>query len=78
MIVGAGGLPILMLKSSELIAGVGAVLSVTVTMKLKVPRLVGVPVREPSEPRVRPGGKLLGVALHISGRNPPLALKLNP
>jgi hypothetical protein len=65
-----------MLKGSELIAGVGALLSVTVTVKVKVLMLVGVPVRDPSLPRLRPGGRLLGVVLHVSGRNPPVALKL--
>ena len=44
------------LKGSELCAGVGALLSVTVTVKLKVLMLVGVPVRDPSVPRLRPGG----------------------
>lgn len=67
----------MMLKGSELVAGIGALLSVTVTVKLKVLMLVGVPVRDPSVPRLRPGGKLLGVVLHVSGRNPPVALKLN-
>ena len=67
----------MMLKGSELVAGVGALLSVTVTVKLKVLMLVGVPVRDPSVPRLRPGGKLLGVVLQVSGRNPPVARKLN-
>lgn len=67
----------MMLKGSELITGVGALLSVTVTVKLKVLMLVGVPVRDPSGPRLRPGGKLPGVVLHVSGRNPPVTLKLN-
>lgn len=67
----------MMLKGSELVAGVGALLSVTVTVKLKVLMLVGVPVREPSLPRLRPGGRLLGVVVHVSGMNPPVALKLN-
>ena len=67
----------MMLKGSELVAGDGALLSVTVTVKLKVLMLVGVPVRDPSVPRLRPGGKLPGVVLHVSGRDPPVTLKLN-
>ena len=68
----------LSVNGSELVAGVGALLSVTVTVKLKVPTLVGVPVRDASVPRLRPGGRLPGdVVLHASGRDPPVALKLN-
>ena len=77
LIVGGGGAAMFILKGSELVAGVGALLSVTVTVKLKVPVLVGAPVRDPSVPRLKPAGKLLGVVLHLSGRNPPVALKLN-
>ena len=77
MMVGGAGGSMLSVNGSELVAGVGALLSVTVTVKLKVPTLVGVPVRDASGPRLRPGGRLPAVVLHPSGRNPPVALKLN-
>ena len=67
----------LSVNGSELVAGVGALLSVTVTVKLKVPTLVGVPIRDASVPRLRPGGRLPDVVPHASGRDPPVALKLN-
>jgi len=55
-----------------------AALSVTVTVKLNVPASVGVPVREPSVPSVRPSGNAPDVSFQMSGSKPPVAVKLKP
>jgi hypothetical protein len=74
-IVGGTGNTTFIVKGSDLEADVGA-LSVTMTVNVEVPVLVGVPLTDPSFPSVRPGGRLPVVMLHCSGRYPPETLKL--
>jgi hypothetical protein len=50
--------------------------SVTVTVKLEFPALVGVPESAPAELRVRPAGRELAVVLHVYGGVPPVAAKV--
>ena len=66
LMVGGGGSVITTANGAELVAGVVA-LSVTVTVKVNEPVVVGVPVSVPSDPTVRPGGTP-AEALHLSGR----------
>ena len=77
LMVGGGGLVMTTENCKETGTGVGA-LSVTVTMKLNVPASVGVPLREPSVPSVRPLGNAPVISFQVSGSNPPLAVKLYP
>src|SRR5579863_1758558 len=65
-----------MLNGNELGTGFGE-LSVTVTVKLNVPTLVGMPLSDPSLPRVTPGGRFPAVMLQVNGRNPPVVPKVN-
>ena len=76
MIVGGTGSTTSIVNGSDFETGVGA-LSVTMTVNMEVPVLVGVPLRDPSFPSVRPAGRLPVVMLHCSGRYPPETLKLN-
>ena len=63
-------------NASELCAGIGA-LSATITVKFDVPRLVGVPLREPAlGSSVSPAGRLPAEMLQCRGSRPPVALKL--
>jgi hypothetical protein len=63
---------------TELVSGVGVLLSVTVTTKARgfvVVAAVGVPLSVPSGPSVRPGGNG-PVAVHRSGKFPPAAVNV--
>ena len=48
-------------------------LSVTLTVKVKVPDWVGVPERVPEEDRERPGGSVPNIIDHVYGSAPPVA-----
>jgi hypothetical protein len=78
LIVGGGGSTTVIEKGSDCETGRDA-LSVTVIVGVKVPALVGVPLKDPSLlPSVRPGGREVpGVRLQCMGRYPPISLKLN-
>ena len=58
------------------ISGVGAVVSVTWTVKGKVPRVVGDPARVPSAVRVRPGGRTPVAIDQRYGGVPPAAARV--
>ncbi len=64
-----------MLSALLAVNGVGVELSVTLTVKLKVPVLVGVPEIVPPELSVRPVGRVPDT-LHVSGRTPPVAVSV--
>ena len=51
----------------------GDALSVTATVKLSVPAVVGVPDIMPSAARVMPSGSIPALTLQLSGAVPPLA-----
>jgi hypothetical protein len=53
-------------KDNDFETGLDA-LSVTVTVNMKFPGLVAVPLKDPSFPSVRPGGRAPAVMLHVSG-----------
>ena len=70
---GGGGAETVILNGPEaLCAGVPE--SVTLTVKLDVPALVGVPVIWPLEESVRPAGRLPAATLQLYGAVPPIAL----
>ena len=73
--VGGGGAVMLIEKGAEFISGIGA-LSVTVTVKGKVPIRVGVPLSAPLVASVSPGGSAPPVTAQLSGRYPPVALNV--
>jgi hypothetical protein len=52
--------------------------SATLTLKVKVPSVAGVPLMTPFEDRFRPGGKgaLPGARLHTKGNVPPVAARV--
>lgn len=66
-----------MLRFAVVVAAVGVSESVSVTVKLDVPRAVGVPVIAPVELlSVRPGGKLPVVTAQLYGVTPPVAVRV--
>ena len=52
---------------------VGVLLSVTLTVKLEVPALVGAPEIAPLEDRLKPAGRDPEATTHVYGAVPPLA-----
>ena len=77
MIVGGGGSVTVIEKGAVFVLGVGA-LSVTMTVNEYGPTVVGVPVSDPSAPKLKPGGRLLpGGSVQLRGSNPPVAEKAN-
>ena len=64
--------------ATELVAGVGVLLSVTVTVNANGVELatVGVPLSVPSGLSVRPGGNVPAVTAQLSGKLPPVALNV--
>jgi hypothetical protein len=68
-----------MLRLAVAVLAVGVSESVTVTVKLEVPAVVGVPDITPVEAlRIRPAGKLPVVTAHEYGVMPPVACKVAP
>jgi hypothetical protein len=67
---------IVMLRLPVAVWGVGAAESVTVTVKVEVPGVVGTPVITPAELRVSPPGRLPEVTAHMYGAVPPDAFKV--
>jgi len=63
-------------KGCEPLAG-GCALSVTVTVKVKEPAAVGVPVSEPSAPSMRPPGKAPEVTTQVHGDGEPALATVN-
>lgn len=64
----------------EFVSGVGAVASVTCTVKVKAPAVVGVPEKSPLELSVRPPAMVVGddVIAHEYGVVPPMAANCTP
>ena len=58
------------------VPAVPVVLSVTVTVKLKVPSTVGVPESRPAPDKVRPVGSAPAVTENVYGALPPLAVNV--
>ena len=54
-------------------SSVTPLLSLTLTVKVKVPDWVGVPERVPEEKKERPEGSVPPTLLHVYGGNPPVA-----
>jgi hypothetical protein len=67
---------IVTVKDCEPLTG-GCALSVTVTVKVKEPAAVGVPVSEPSAPSVRPPGKAPEVTAQVHGDGEPALATVN-
>ena len=74
---GGPGVLIVTVKACEPLAG-GCALSVTVTVNVKEPAAVGVPVSDPSAPSMRPPGKAPEVIAHVNGGEPPVAVNEKP
>jgi hypothetical protein len=70
LIVGATGSLIAIEYATEFVAGVGELLSVTVTVNANGVKLavVGVPLSVPSAESVRPGGNVPAVTAQLSGK----------
>src|ERR1700682_1590594 len=64
--------------AAEFVAGVGVLLSVTVTVNANGVELaaVGVPLSVPSGLSVRPGGNVPAVTVQLSGKLPPVAVNV--
>ena len=56
---------------ADAVSGLGVVESVTCTVKLELPRLLGVPLMVPPVERLRPGGSDPATTLHAYGTVPP-------
>src|SRR3984957_12646503 len=66
--------------ATEFVAGVGVLLSVTVTVNANGVELaaVGVPLSVPLGSSVRPGGNVPAVTVQLSGKLPPVAMNVKP
>ena len=76
MSTGGPGVLIVTVKACEPLAG-GCALSVTVTVKVKEPAAVGVPVSDPSAPSMRPPGKAPEVTAQVHGDGEPALATAN-
>ena len=78
MFTGVAAADTVMLSNLVTVCGVGAVESVTLTVKLEAPAVVGVPAIPPVEAfRVSPGGKAPELIDHEYGAVPPEAVKVS-
>ena len=75
MIPGGGGLLTMIVNGTESFA---EALSVRVTVNVNGPVVVGVPVSDPSLPKVSPGGGVPAVTAQLRGRAPPVSANWYP
>ena len=63
-------------RDADTLACVGLAESVTVTLKVVLPVVVGVPLRTPVLDNAKPGGRLAALALQVYAGVPPLAVSV--